>query len=106
MLRFWQLGNVPPSPDWDEAALGYNAYSIMLTGKDEYGISFPLRLKSFGDYKMPLYSYLSIPFIATFGLSESSTRMLNTLIAILFIAKGWSGFIPEPNKITPFTERT
>ena len=31
VLRLWQLGNVPPSPDWDEAALGYNAYSIMQT---------------------------------------------------------------------------
>ena len=29
LLRFWQLGQTPPSPDWDEAALGYNAYSIL-----------------------------------------------------------------------------
>ena len=36
-LRFYRLGAVPISPDWDEAALGYNAYSIMQTGKDEFG---------------------------------------------------------------------
>jgi len=24
VLRLWQLGSIPPSPDWDEVALGYN----------------------------------------------------------------------------------
>jgi hypothetical protein len=42
----------------DEAALGYNAYSILQTGKDEHGQSFPLHLKSFGDYKPALYTYI------------------------------------------------
>lgn len=68
----------------DEAAFGYNAYSILKTGKDEYGSLLPLRFKSFGDYKMPLYTYLSIPFIALGGLNETTTRSLNTVIAILF----------------------
>ena len=43
-FRLYQLGDVPPSPDWDETALGYNAYSISKTGKDEYGIFMPLIL--------------------------------------------------------------
>jgi 4-amino-4-deoxy-L-arabinose transferase-like glycosyltransferase len=68
----------------DEAAFGYNAYSILKTGKDEYGSLLPLRFKSFGDYKMPLYSYLSVPFIAIGGLNETTTRSLNTVIAITF----------------------
>lgn len=68
----------------DEAAFGYNAYSILQTGKDEYGTFFPLRLKSFGDYKMPLYSYFSVPFIGALGLNETSTRALNDLLALLF----------------------
>ena len=70
----------------DEAAFGYNAYSIMKTGGDEYGVKAPLRLRSFGDYKMPLYSYLSIPFIATMGLSETSTRALNMLMSLFLPA--------------------
>ncbi len=68
----------------DEAAFGYNAYSILKTGKDEYGSLLPLRFKSFGDYKMPLYSYLSVPFIALGGLNETTTRSLNTAVAVLF----------------------
>src|SRR5579872_3343012 len=73
-----------PCFDSDEAAFAYNAYSILQTGSDEYGNFLPLRLKSFGDYKMPLYSYLSIQFIATLGLNELGARALNIFIAFLF----------------------
>ena len=44
-FRLYQLGDVPPSPDWDETALGYNAYSISKTGKDEYGTFLPLSIR-------------------------------------------------------------
>jgi len=74
----------PPCFNADEAAFGYNAYSILKTGADEYGNFLPSRLKSFGDYKMPLYTYLSVPFIGVFGLDEFSVRALNILIAALF----------------------
>ena len=51
LLRFWQI-NTLPSLNPDEAALGYNAYSLLKTGKDEHGISWPLHFKSFSDYKV------------------------------------------------------
>lgn len=73
----------PPSFNSDEAAFGYNAYSLLKTGRDEYGTLLPLRLKSFGDYKMPLYSYLSVPFIGLMGLSETSSRALNVFLSLL-----------------------
>ncbi|MGH7202986.1 MAG: hypothetical protein ACREHC_00910 [Candidatus Levyibacteriota bacterium] len=74
----------PPCFNADEAAFGYNAYAIVKTGADDYGTFLPLRLKSFGDYKMPLYSYLSVPFVGIFGLNEFSTRGLNIVLALLF----------------------
>ena len=74
----------PPCFNADEAAFGYNAYSLLKTGKDEYGTFLPLRLKSFGDFKMPLYSYLSVPFMAVMGLSETSARALNAFLSLLF----------------------
>ncbi len=37
ILRLYKLGVVPGSMNADEAAIGYNAYSILKTGKDEYG---------------------------------------------------------------------
>jgi len=66
----FQKTPAPPCFYADEAAFSYNAYSILKTGKDEYGVTLPLRLKSFGDFKMPLYTYLSIPFTTLFGLNE------------------------------------
>lgn len=73
----------PPAFNADEAAFGYNAYSLLKTGRDEYGAFLPLRLKSFGDFKMPLYSYLSIPFIAVMGLNEMGARALNAFLSLL-----------------------
>jgi len=85
VLRLWNLGITPPSPDWDEAALGYNAYSILETGKDEYGTPFPLSLRSFDDYKPPLYMYLTVPSVAMFGLSLWSTRLPSAIMGILAV---------------------
>ncbi len=85
MLRFWQLGQVPPSPDWDEAALGYNAYSILKTGRDEYGTWFPLTLRSFDDYKPPLYMYLAIPSVAVFGLETWAVRLPSAIMGVLAV---------------------
>ncbi len=92
-LRFWQLGKVPLSPDWDEVALGYNAYSIMQTGRDEYGEFLPIVLRSFHDYKPALYAYLAIPSISILGLNVFSVRLpsaifgILTVIATYFLAK-------------------
>ena len=61
ILRFWNLGNNPPSLTWDEAAWGYNAYSLGIDGRDEFGRFLPLDyLESFGDFKPALYAYLDI----------------------------------------------
>lgn len=82
-LRFWQLGSTPPSPDWDEVALGYNAYSIMETGRDEYGKFLPVILRSFDDYKPALYAYLIIPFIKLFGLNLIAVRLPSAIFGVI-----------------------
>lgn len=99
ILRFWQLGSVPTSPDWDEAALGYNAYSIMQTGKDEYGKTFPFILRSFDDYKPALYVYLAMPFIATLGLNIIAVRLPSVIFGVLTVLASYylvKGLFPEP----------
>jgi 4-amino-4-deoxy-L-arabinose transferase-like glycosyltransferase len=84
-LRFWKLGIVPVSPDWDEAALGYNAYSILKTGKDEYGTFLPRSLRSYDDYKPPLYAYLTIPSVAVFGLNVWAVRLPSAVMGVLAV---------------------
>ncbi|MDP3724362.1 MAG: glycosyltransferase family 39 protein [bacterium] len=74
-LRLVGLGTNPPSLYWDEVSLGYNAYSILKTGKDEHGNSFPqVTFPAFGDYKPPGYIYAAVPSIAVFGLNEFAVR--------------------------------
>lgn len=86
LTRFYGLGKIPVGPDWDEAAIGYNAYSVRNTGKDEFGFAFPLVFRSFNDYKPPLYIYLTIPSVALFGLHTWSVRLPSALMGILAVA--------------------
>ncbi|MBI2617149.1 glycosyltransferase family 39 protein [Candidatus Gottesmanbacteria bacterium] len=88
-LRFWELGGNPPSLDWDEASLGYNAYSILTTGRDEYGSFMPLSFRSFGDYKPPLYTYLTVFPVWLFGLNEFSTRFISAFFGSLSVVIGY-----------------
>lgn len=84
-LRFWKLGSIPPGLTPDEASLGYNAYSILKTGRDEFGTTLPIIFKSFGDYKPGLYVYLTVPSVAVFGLSEFSTRLPSALFGVVSV---------------------
>ena len=92
-LRFYKLGSFPVSLYWDEAANGYNAYSIVKTKSDEYGTKLPLLFKSFNDYKLPGYIYLDTLFIKFLGLSEFSVRAPSAffgtfaVITIYFLSK-------------------
>jgi len=93
ILRFYKLGEVPNSLNWDENSNAYNAYSILKTQKDEYGNRFPLFNKSFEDYKPPLYMYLTVPAVAIFGLTPFAARFASaffgflTIPAVYFLAK-------------------
>jgi 4-amino-4-deoxy-L-arabinose transferase-like glycosyltransferase len=84
ILRSWQITKIP-SLNPDEAALGYNAYSLLETGRDEHGASWPLHFKSFGDYKPGGYVYLAIPFIKIFGLTPFAIRFPNLIFSVATI---------------------
>lgn len=84
-LRFYKLGQVPPGMDSDETSIGYNAYSILLTGKDEYGKFMPLYFQSFGDQKLPVYIYLTTASIKLFGLNSFAVRFPSALLGSLTV---------------------
>ncbi len=83
ILRAWNITSSPTGLNADEAALGYNAYSLMLTGKDEHGHPWPVNLESFGDFKPAGYTYLLIPFIKVFGLTEFAVRLPSVIFGVL-----------------------
>lgn len=82
LLRFYQISNLPPSLNWDEVSIGYNAYSVFKTARDEWGHFLPLSFRAFGDYKLPLYIYLDVPFVAILGLNEIAVRFPSLLSGI------------------------
>jgi len=84
-LRFYKLTSDPPSLNWDEVAIGYNAYSILKTGKDEWGVKFPINFKSYSEYKLPAQIYASIPAIAFFGLNDFSVRITPVIYGVLTV---------------------
>lgn len=85
ILRVFLLDKLPIGFTADEASFGYDAYSILKTGKDAWGVSFPLALRSFGDFKLPLYTYLAIPSVAIFGLNELAVRLPGAILGILAV---------------------
>lgn len=102
--RVYKLGESPRSVNWDEAAVGYNAYALFKTGHDEFGKYFPWSLQSFDDYKPALYSYFAVLPISIFGLNDVTTRMpaaifgsLLPIILIILITKvtknRWLGLV-------------
>lgn len=79
-LRFYKLSSVPDGLYQDETAIGYNAYSILTTGKDEYGVVHPLYFKSFGDRKLPIYIYLTAVSESIFGVTPFAVRFTSALL--------------------------
>lgn len=82
-LRFYKLGLAPAGLYLDEAGQGYSAYSILKTGKDEFGMPFPAAFRSFNDFKTPVYIYLIAPLIPVFGLNTFSIRFPSFIFSIL-----------------------
>ncbi len=85
LLRLFLITKSPARLTHDEMSLGYNAYSVLKTGKDEWGHKLPLIFRAFGDYKLPAYIYSAIPFIATFGLNDFSVKLPSILSGILIV---------------------
>jgi len=84
-LRLYRLEFVPARLTIDEMSIGYNAYSLIETGKDEWGSSWPLIFRAFGDYKLPAYIYGTLPFVYIFGLNLLSIRLLSVLSGMIVI---------------------
>ena len=92
IIRVVGLDKSPASVNWDEASLGYNAYSLLVTGADEFGKRWPLALRSFDDYKPALYSYLSMIPIKIWGLNQRSTRVVSAVAGTMSLI-GLAGLI-------------
>jgi 4-amino-4-deoxy-L-arabinose transferase-like glycosyltransferase len=82
VLRFYKITENPPSLNWDEVSIGYNAYSVLTTGADEWGKFFPIIFRAYGDYKLPGYIYLTALSELFFGLTPFAVRLPSVLAGI------------------------
>lgn len=85
-LRIYKVNQYPMGLNADEAALGYNAYSLLKTGRDEFGHPWPINFQSFNDWKPGFYVYLTIPFVAILGLNEWAVRLPSVILGSLTVA--------------------
>ena len=91
--RIYKITEIPVSVYWDEASIGYNAYSIATDLKDEWGVKLPLHFRAFGEFKLPVYIYSAVVFVKAIGLNEFGVRLpsvfysLGTLIVVYLLTK-------------------
>lgn len=111
ILRIVSLDRYPPALYSDEVSQGYNAFSILKTGRDEFGVFLPVSLRAFGEWKPALATYLMIPTIAAFGLNEWGVRLPSaalgalTVVLIYFIVRDLLKELSDKNVPRFFTDK-
>lgn len=85
VLRFLGQPHTPPSLNWDEVSHGYNAYAILTTGRDEWGEIMPTLFRAYGDYKLPVYIYLTAVSEFFFGLSDFAVRLVSAVAGVAMV---------------------
>lgn len=85
VTRFWGILKVPRSVYWDEASIGYNAYSVLTTGADEWGEKLPLHFRAFGEFKLPVYVYSVAISESIFGLTPFAVRFPAVIYGFLVV---------------------
>lgn len=90
LLRLYRLGCLPDGLFCDEAANGYDAFLILTTGRDLTGRFLPLHFCHHGiDWPEGLYTYLAVPCVGLFGLTEVATRLPAAIAGALLVPAIW-----------------
>ena len=85
-VRFIDVTDNPRGFFTDEAAAGLDAQSIWKTGRDMHGNFLPFFFQNLGDYKLPIFIYAEVPFVAVLGLSELTVRLTVVVMGTLTVA--------------------
>lgn len=85
LARGIALGSIPNGVNQDEAALGYNAFSLLHYGIDQNGYHNPVHLVAWGSGMNALAAYVTMPFIAIFGLNALGLRLAFFLLGVLTV---------------------
>jgi 4-amino-4-deoxy-L-arabinose transferase-like glycosyltransferase len=83
VVYFAEVSHNSPGFFVDEASIAYNAHTISQSGVDEYGESFPLYFRAFGEYKNPVYIYLLAALFRFTGPSVFAARLLSAILGMV-----------------------
>lgn len=84
-LRLYKLAEFPVGLHVDEIKAGWNALSIIETGRDDHGGLLSLYYDSFGDYRPTGIFYITIPSVLLFGRDEFAIRFPSALFGALSV---------------------
>ncbi len=100
-VRVWQFGSVPGGFNQDGAMAAVDALALADHGTDRFGMPLPVHFTAWGYGQMSvLMSYLMVPFIKLFGLSEITARSsmlivsLAGLVVLYLLCKDVFGRLP------------
>jgi 4-amino-4-deoxy-L-arabinose transferase-like glycosyltransferase len=89
LFRLPMLGHVPNGLFLDEASRGFDAFALLQTGADQYGVRWPLFPEGLDDYTPVLYTLLVIPAISGLGLTEVAVRLPAALVGIATVGTSY-----------------
>jgi len=82
-LRLIWINKIPNELFGDEIDVGYQAYSLLHTGRDLYSRSIPLYPKSLSEFRLPVLLYATVLPEALLGLNSVSVRLPEALFGSL-----------------------
>ncbi len=85
IARVALFGSMPGGMNQDEAFAGYNGFSLMTSGKDNFGYHFPVYLGAWGHGMSVLNSVLMIPLMKVGGANVYTARAPQLIIGIISI---------------------
>lgn len=80
-----RLDDVPRGLYVDESSIGLNAAAIAETGRDEHEVRFPVYFRAFGEYKNPVYIYVSALVFKLAGVSVQTLRLTSVLFFLALL---------------------
>ena len=85
LARLLFLDKSPMGLHQDEAYSAYNSWAVMKYGTDSYGYTRPVYYTVWGSGMSVLYSYLTMPLFALFGISTWTIRLPQAILGCICI---------------------
>jgi len=83
ILRLWNLSDVPPGLNVDEAANGWNAFCLARTLHDQHGVFLPiLDSAGYGQGLSTLLLYVMAPFVGVLGPTTFAIRLPGVIAGV------------------------